>query len=87
MGLADSRMVISTVPNTSANLYLIEQVKQHNRRAVIIVTTNQVAYNGGADYVISAEVRHCIASGRRATWLVVTMMTARRLCCLTCSIK
>lgn len=57
MGLADARMVISTVPNTSANLYMIEQTRQTNPEAFIIVTSDSIPdaldlYTAGADYVI-----------------------------------
>lgn len=57
MGLAEAEMVISTVPNVSANLYLIKHTREHNQKALIIMTAEQVnealaMYHEGADYVI-----------------------------------
>jgi len=51
------RMVISTIPNHQASLFLIKQIRKHNPRTTIIVTSYQVEdalglYEEGADYVI-----------------------------------
>lgn len=57
MGLADARMVISTVPNATANLYLIKETRKNNRGALVITTADQIddalaLYAAGADYVV-----------------------------------
>lgn len=57
MGLDQANMVISTVPNVSASLYLIEQTRATNHKALIITTAEQIdealsMYAAGADYVI-----------------------------------
>ncbi len=57
MGLGDAKMVISTVPNPTANLYLLEETRHTNRRALVILTAEQIEdalamYAAGADYVI-----------------------------------
>ena len=57
LGLSGARMVISTVPNTSANLYLVKRVRDENPQALVITTADQISdalamYAAGADYVI-----------------------------------
>ena len=57
LGVADAKMVISTVPNTTANIYLIEETRKHNTRALVITMAEQVddalaMYAAGADYVV-----------------------------------
>ena len=57
VGLPDARTIVSTVPSTPANLYLIRHVRAHNPNALIILTAEQVKdaltlYEAGADYVI-----------------------------------
>lgn len=57
VGLERAKTVISTVPAMSANLYLIKRARVHNRRALIVVTAEQVdealeLYEAGADYVV-----------------------------------
>lgn len=51
------KMVISTIPNHQESVFLIQQVRKHNKDATIIVTSYQVEdamdlYETGADYVI-----------------------------------
>ncbi|MDP4000224.1 MAG: cation:proton antiporter [bacterium] len=57
VGLPDARTIVSTVPSTPANLYLIRHVRAHNPNALLILTAEQVMdaltlYEAGADYVI-----------------------------------
>lgn len=57
MGLADARMVISTIPSTPANLYMIEQTRATNKRAYIMTAAETIddaleLYEAGADYVL-----------------------------------
>lgn len=57
MGLDAASMVISTVPNTAASLYLVQQTRRSNHGALIITTGEQIEealdmYAAGADYVI-----------------------------------
>jgi Kef-type K+ transport system membrane component KefB/voltage-gated potassium channel Kch len=61
VGLPEARMVVSTVPNVSANLYLIRHTRAHNPQALIILTAEQVKdalalYSAGADYVIVPHI-------------------------------
>jgi Kef-type K+ transport system membrane component KefB/Trk K+ transport system NAD-binding subunit len=61
IGLAEARMVISTVPSTPANLYLIKRTRATNPKALIILTAEQVRdalalYAAGADYVIIPHI-------------------------------
>ncbi len=55
--LHHTKMFISTIPNHGENLYMIGELKKHNKNATIIVTSYQVEealslYEAGADYVI-----------------------------------
>jgi Kef-type K+ transport system membrane component KefB/Trk K+ transport system NAD-binding subunit len=58
MGLAEADMVVSTIPNLAANLYLIEQTRESaGGKTLIVLTAEQVdealeLYDAGADYVI-----------------------------------
>ncbi len=57
MHLDRIRMLISTVPDTNANLMLLKRLKRKNRHASAIMTADQVEdafalYQAGADYVI-----------------------------------
>lgn len=57
VGLDRAQILVSTVPNTSANLYLIKHVRTKNPRALVVVTSEQVEdalamYDAGADYVV-----------------------------------
>lgn len=57
MGLDRAKLVISTIPNLAANLYLLEQSRKQNRHTTVILTAEQVTdalelYEAGADYVI-----------------------------------
>ena len=61
MGLADAKMVISTVPNTSASIYLIEETRRLNPSALVITTADHVddalsMYAAGADYVVLPHI-------------------------------
>jgi len=52
-----AKIVISTVPNLSANLFLVKKVKERNKKTLLLVTANKVEealqlYNRGADYVV-----------------------------------
>lgn len=60
-GVQKADMVISTVPNPSASMYLIEQTRATNKKALIITTAEQVdealaMYAAGADYVILPRI-------------------------------
>ncbi|MBI2508262.1 cation:proton antiporter [Candidatus Woesearchaeota archaeon] len=51
------KMIVSTVPDFETNLLLIKEVKKKNKRALVIVVSNQVdkaklLYSEGATYVI-----------------------------------
>jgi len=51
------RMIISTIPDFDTNLLLINRVKEHNDKAIIIVVSTDIdksieLYNRGATYVI-----------------------------------
>ncbi|MBI3051084.1 cation:proton antiporter [Candidatus Woesearchaeota archaeon] len=55
--LGQVSMLISTIPDSGSNVMLIKTLKQQNRRAIAIVTSDQAAealalYAAGADYVI-----------------------------------
>lgn len=57
LNLKYAYMVISTVPDKADNILLIKKTRQVNKRAIIIVTANQLEdalnlYDVGADYVI-----------------------------------
>lgn len=57
MGLSDAKMVISTIPNPTANLYLLQETRSTNRKAWVILTAEHIddalaMYAAGADYVI-----------------------------------
>lgn len=61
VGLSEARMVVSTVPSTPANLYLIRHTRTRNADALIILTAEQVKdalvlYEAGADYVIIPHI-------------------------------
>ncbi len=61
MGLDKAGMILSTVPVVSSNLYLIQQVRNRNEHALVIVTAEQVGealslYAAGADYVILPRI-------------------------------
>jgi len=51
------RMIISTIPDFDTNLLLINRIKEHNDKAIIIVVSTDIdksieLYNNGATYVI-----------------------------------
>jgi Trk K+ transport system NAD-binding subunit len=57
LDLANIEILISTVPDASDNLLLIKKTKEVNKKAVVIVTANQIdealrLYDAGADYVV-----------------------------------
>lgn len=57
MNLKKLKMLISTVPDVYDNLLLIKKLKEVNKKALAIVTANQITealklYENGADYVI-----------------------------------
>ncbi len=57
MNLSHIRLVVSTVPSLSDNLFLIRKVRERNRNAKIFVTASDVddaltLYQNGADYVV-----------------------------------
>jgi Kef-type K+ transport system membrane component KefB len=65
------KTVISTVPNTRDNLFLIRYIKNKNKKINIIVTANhvhqaQMLYHAGADYVI---LPHIISGEKVASML------------------
>ncbi len=57
VNLADTEIVISTIPNIEENMMLIKETKRHNPTALIFVIANYPEqalelYSAGADYVI-----------------------------------
>ena len=57
LNIKDAEMVITTFPDLDANMFLLKQVRERNKKAVLIITTNKVdealeLYDSGADYVI-----------------------------------
>ncbi len=57
MQLHQIELLISTVPDLNANIYLIRKVRAHNRKAKILVTASDIEdslklYSHGANYVI-----------------------------------
>ena len=57
MHLDQISMIISTVPDIKDNLHLIKKVREHNKRARVLVTAQDTdhalkLYSAGADYVI-----------------------------------
>ncbi len=57
LNLRHAYMIISTVPDKADNMLLIKKTRQVNKRAILIVTANQLEdalklYDAGADYVI-----------------------------------
>jgi Trk K+ transport system NAD-binding subunit len=50
-------MIITTFPQIDTNMFLLKQVREKNKKAVLILTANKVKealklYDAGADYVI-----------------------------------
>jgi voltage-gated potassium channel len=65
------KTVISTVPNTRDNLFLVRYIKNKNKKINMIVTANHVhqakrLYRAGADYVI---LPHIISGEKVASML------------------
>ena len=57
LNIKDAEMVITTFPDFDANMFLLKQVRERNKKAVLIITANKVdealeLYDSGADYVI-----------------------------------
>ena len=57
LNIEDAEMIISTFPGIDANMFLLRQARERNKKAVIILTANKVEgalklYDAGADYVI-----------------------------------
>lgn len=57
LGLTKAEIVISTVPNLSANLYLIDQTRTEEKGPLVVVTADDIdealeLYEAGADYVV-----------------------------------
>ncbi len=57
LNLNKAKMVISTIPNTDTNLFLIKFIREVNTKCIIIVVSNQIydsvkLYEAGATYVI-----------------------------------
>ncbi len=57
VNIKDAEMVIATFPEIDANMFLLKQVREKNKKAVLILTANKVEealklYDAGADYVI-----------------------------------
>jgi Kef-type K+ transport system membrane component KefB len=72
VGLARSKMVISTIPDIEDNLYLIEAMNKLNRRARVVVMGYEVAdakqlYKAGADYVVLPQ----LAGGRHLAKILI----------------
>jgi len=74
MNLPHISMLISTVPNLNENLYLIKSVRSVNKRAKILVTSQEIEnalklYGAGADYVIMPH----FLGGEHASNLIVNI--------------
>ncbi|MBN2112262.1 cation:proton antiporter [Candidatus Woesearchaeota archaeon] len=57
VNIKDAGMIITTFPQIDTNLFLLKQVREQNKKAVLIFTANKVdealkLYDAGADYVI-----------------------------------
>jgi len=52
-----AQLVVSTIPDTEANLLLLRKIKEKNKNSIVIVNARQISdtfelYKAGADYVI-----------------------------------
>ncbi|MBU0457214.1 MAG: cation:proton antiporter [Nanoarchaeota archaeon] len=79
MNLREIEMLISTVPETKDNLYLVGKVRAVNKHAKVIVTASEIdealkLYDKGADYVILPH----FLGGEHASNLI-TELRARRV--------
>lgn len=57
INIKDAGMIITTFPEIDANMFLLKQVREKNKKAVLILTAKKVdealkLYDAGADYVI-----------------------------------
>ena len=57
LNIKDADMVITTFPQIDTNMFLLKQVRERNKKAMLIFTANKVdealkLYSAGADYVI-----------------------------------
>ena len=57
VNLKEAQMVIATFPDIDANMFLLRQVRERNKKSLLILTANKVEealklYDAGADYVI-----------------------------------
>jgi hypothetical protein len=57
LNFSKAKMIISTIPDTEANLLLIKRVRESNKKAIIIVVSHQIEgamklYESGATYVL-----------------------------------
>lgn len=71
LGLAEADLVVSTVSNVPATVYLVERTRRLNKRAMIIATGEDAEdalalYAAGADYVVVPR----LLSGEEATRIV-----------------
>lgn len=72
IGLRNSKLVVSTVPDLEDNLLLLQAVKQLNKKAVIVVMSldgddAKALYKAGADYVVLPQ----LAGGRHLAKILV----------------
>ncbi len=70
--IAQAKIVISTVPNFNDNLRLIKMVKDVNKKALLIITSNKtmdslMLYRDGADFVVFPEY---VAGQKVADYLI-----------------
>ncbi len=72
LNLKNAKAVISTVPNLTDNIRLIKMIREHNKKAVVFITSNKamdslLLYREGADFAIFPEY---IAGQKVADYLV-----------------
>jgi Kef-type K+ transport system membrane component KefB len=59
--LRKSKLIVSTIPEFETNLLLLNKIKEKNKKAIVILTANQIIeanilYKKGADYVILPQI-------------------------------
>ncbi len=72
--IKDAEMVITTFPSIDTNMFLLKQVRERNKKALLILTANKVdealkLYDSGADYVILPH----FLGGERVSFLLQDM--------------
>lgn len=72
VGLYEARLIISTVPDVEDNLLMLEGVKRHNKKAVVVVFALETEdakqlYKAGAHYVVLPH----LAGGRHVAKILI----------------